>query len=111
MGTIHAEQQAIGYESELVQGQQDCQRYMRGLFEDWQASGITVALHEKRGGYANNFSSLKGLLGKAEAEGVRIETGVRVTGIQTEGRRGHRGGNRPRHDRVRPPSSSGPARG
>ena len=27
---------------------------MKGLFDDWQAKGITSVLHEKKGGYANN---------------------------------------------------------
>ena len=29
-------------------------KYMRGIFDDWQAKGITSVLHEKKGGYANN---------------------------------------------------------
>lgn len=69
---IAKEQQAIGYESQLIQGADDCRRYMEGIFSDWQARGITVVLHEKRGGYANNQASLQGLRAKVEAEGVRI---------------------------------------
>ena len=53
--------------------------YMKGLFDDWQAKGITSVLHEKKGGYANNTASIYGLASKAEAEGVRIMTGVEVT--------------------------------
>ena len=45
---------------------------MRGIFDDWQAQGITSVLHEHRGGYANNMASLKGLLGKVEAEDVNV---------------------------------------
>ena len=56
---------------------------MRGIFDDWQAKGITSVLHEKKGGYANNTASMYGLAGKAEAQGVRILTGVEVTGFQT----------------------------
>lgn len=81
---IYAEQKAIGYESELVVGEKACREYMTGLFADWQAPGITAVLHEKRGGYAHNLASLKGLAGKAEAEGVRIRTGVRVTGFDVD---------------------------
>lgn len=81
---IYAEQKAIGYESELVVGEKACRDYMTGLFSDWQAPGITAVLHEKRGGYAHNLASLKGLAGKAEAEGVRIRTGVRVTGFDVD---------------------------
>ncbi|WP_028934973.1 NAD(P)/FAD-dependent oxidoreductase [Pseudonocardia spinosispora] len=82
---IYKEQRAIGYESELVTGDKDCNRYLLDLFSDWKAEGITAVLHEKRGGYANNVASLKGLAAKAEAEGVRIRSGVRVTGVTVEG--------------------------
>jgi glycine/D-amino acid oxidase-like deaminating enzyme len=82
---IYAEQRAIGYQSELIVGEQACRDYLTGLFSDWQAPGITAVLHEKRGGYANNVASLEGLAGKAEAEGVRIRTGVRVTGLEVDG--------------------------
>jgi methylglutamate dehydrogenase subunit A len=51
------------------------------MFSDWQAPGISVVLHEKRGGYANNVASLTGLAAKAEAAGVTIRSGVRVTGL------------------------------
>jgi glycine/D-amino acid oxidase-like deaminating enzyme len=81
---IHREQREIGYESVFVEGGQDCTRYMRGLFGDWQAQGITSVLHEKRGGYANNTKSIRGLAKKAEDLGVRIVTGVTVTGFASE---------------------------
>lgn len=79
---IFAEQQAIGYPSVLVEGERDCRAYMLALFDDWRAPGATAILHEQRGGYANNVRSLRGLAAKAEAEGVRIVTGIQVTGIQ-----------------------------
>src|SRR5579859_5755898 len=81
---IFSEQREIGYPSVLIEGAGDCRRYMRDMFDDWQAGGITAILHEKRGGHANNVRSLAGLAGKAEAEGVRVATGVRVTGIATQ---------------------------
>ena len=80
--TIHEQQKAIGYESTLVEGEVDSMTYMRGLFDDWRAQGITSVLHEKKGGYANNTAAMYGLAGKAEAEGVRILTGVSVTGFR-----------------------------
>ena len=82
---IYAEQQAIGYPSALVEGVRDCHAYLTGMFADWQAPGISVILHEEKGGYANNVRSLTGLAAKAQAEGVRIMPGVRVTGLRTEG--------------------------
>jgi FAD dependent oxidoreductase len=82
---IFTEQQAIGYPSELIEGERDCRGYLLDLFDDWQAPGVTAILHEKKGGYANNLRSLHGLAAKAEAEGVRIVPGIRVTGVATSG--------------------------
>jgi glycine/D-amino acid oxidase-like deaminating enzyme len=81
---IYSEQQAIGYESVLIEGTDASTSYMRGIFDDWQAKGITSVLHEKRGGYANNTKSIYGLAKKAEDLGVRIMTGVEVTGFTTQ---------------------------
>ncbi|RDD63688.1 NAD(P)/FAD-dependent oxidoreductase [Ferruginivarius sediminum] len=83
VGSIYEQQRKIGYISEFIEGAADSQKYMEGIFHDWQAKGITSVLHEKKGGYANNTKSMYGLAGKAEAKGVRILTGVAVTGFQT----------------------------
>lgn len=82
---IFSEQRAIGYSSLLVEGERDCHRYLRDMFADWQAPGATAVLHEKQGGYANNIRAVRGLAAKAEAEGVRIAAGVRVTGLEMAG--------------------------
>ena len=79
---IHAEQQAIGYESVFIEGEDESREYMLNLFDDWQAEGITSVLHEKKGGYANNTKAMYGLTKKVEDLGVRIITGVEVTGFQ-----------------------------
>lgn len=81
---IYAEQKAIGYESEFIEGANASTSYMRGFFNDWQAQGITSVLHEKRGGYANNTKSMYGLAKKIEELGVRIITGIEVMGFKTE---------------------------
>lgn len=81
---IYDEQRAIGYDSAFIEGVADCERYMKGLFGDWQAGGITSVLHEKRGGYANNSKAVYSLADKAETLGVRILSGVCVTGFETE---------------------------
>ena len=81
--TIYEQQKAIGYESTFIEGAAESDAYMKGLFHDWQAKGITSVLHEKRGGYANNTASMYGLAKKAEDLGVRIVTGLKVTGFQT----------------------------
>jgi methylglutamate dehydrogenase subunit A len=81
---IFTEQQAIGYDSVLIEGEDACRAYMLEMFGDWQATGTTTVLHEKQGGYANNKRSLEGLAGKARALGVRIATGIEVTGLRIE---------------------------
>ena len=82
VGSIAAQQKDIGYESVFIEGADASMEYMKGIFHDWQAQGITSVLHEKKGGYANNTKALYGLAGKAESEGVRIMSGVEVTGFQ-----------------------------
>ena len=79
---IHSQQKDIGYESVFVEGGKPTTEYMKNMLDDWQAEGITSVLHEKRGGYANNSKSIYGLAGKAEELGVRILTGITVTGFE-----------------------------
>ncbi|MDD9991467.1 MAG: FAD-binding oxidoreductase [Rhodospirillales bacterium] len=78
---IAEQQRAIGYESEFIEGEAECTRYMRHLLGDWQAPGVTSVLHEKKGGYAHNKASIHGLADKAKGAGVRILTGVEVKGF------------------------------
>ena len=85
IATIYQQQQAIGYESVFIEGEADCTAYMKSMFHDWRAKGITSVLHEKKGGYANNTASMYGLATKAENEGVRILSGVEVTGFKLTG--------------------------
>ena len=82
VASIYAQQKNIGYDSVLIQGEKESNDYMKNMFSDWQAKGITNVLHEKRGGYANNTSAIYGLADKAEAEGVRILTGTTVKGFK-----------------------------
>lgn len=85
VASIYDQQGAIGYPSVFVEGASDSAAYMRGIFHDWQARGITSVLHELKGGYANNKAAMSGLASKALAEGVRIEPGVCVRGLRLSG--------------------------
>ena len=82
--SIYEQQQAIGYESDFIEGEQQCTHYMRGIFDDWQAQGITSVLHEKQGGFSNQTKTMYALADKVEALGVRILTGVEVKGFTRE---------------------------
>jgi hypothetical protein len=86
VGEIYERQKDIGYESEFIEGEKDCLKYMKdNIFHDWQAQNVTSILHEKKGGYAFNTRSLYRLADKAEAEGVRILTGVEVEAFDING--------------------------
>ena len=85
VASIYEQQKAIGYPSEFVEGSADSMAYMQGIFDDWQAKGITSVLHEKKGGYSNNMKCLQGLAAKAESEEVTIIGNVEVTGVQFSG--------------------------
>jgi len=82
MSQVYEQQKNIGFESTFITGSKDCDKYMKNIFDDWQAKGITSVLHEKRGGYANNSASIYGLADKAESFGVKIITGTEVTGFK-----------------------------
>ena len=86
---------------------------MQGLFDDWQAKGITSVLHEKRGGYANNTASMHGLAAKAEARACGSSTGVEVNGLRVRQQQpgGHRARDLARAGSPATTSSSASARG
>ena len=83
IATIYKEQKSIDYESTFILGEKESFNYMKSFFDDWQAKGITSVLHEKKGGYANNTSSIYALAKKAEDEGVRILTGTSVKAFKS----------------------------
>jgi glycine/D-amino acid oxidase-like deaminating enzyme len=82
VATIYEQQKAIGYDSDFIEGKDDCMKYMKNMFDDWQAQEITSILHEKRGGYAFNKDSIKALEEKATSNGVKVVKGIKVTGFK-----------------------------
>jgi glycine/D-amino acid oxidase-like deaminating enzyme len=82
---VASRQERIGYPHTLVTGEAACASYMREIFPDWRAQGITVVLHEHRGGFAFNVDSMHGIADKARAKGVQIAEGVAVTGFDSDG--------------------------
>lgn len=82
---IATEQKDIGYNSTFIEGKANSMAYMQEIFPDWQAQGITSVLHEEKGGYAHNTKAMYGLAKQAESKGVRIITGVEVTGFTRAG--------------------------
>jgi glycine/D-amino acid oxidase-like deaminating enzyme len=85
LAEVYERQQAIGYPSELLLGEQAVAEHMRGLFSDWRAPGLAACLHERAGGFAFNLESMRGLAGKARAAGAKIAERVEVTGFARDG--------------------------
>ena len=75
-------QETIGYRSTLVTGEAEVDAYMKEIFPDWRAQGVTALLHEHQGGFAFNRESVLGLAGKCAEEGVEILSGVEVRAIE-----------------------------
>ncbi|MEX0816245.1 MAG: FAD-binding oxidoreductase [Gaiellales bacterium] len=75
-------QERIGYRSTFVAGERDADAHMKKLFPDWRAQGVTACLHEFQGGFAFNKESVLGLADKCRSEGVKILSGVEVTGFE-----------------------------
>ncbi len=84
LGAVYERQERIGYGSELITGEAEVAAHMRELFTDWRAPGLSVCLHEHRGGFAFNKDSMHGLAAKARAAGATIEEGVEVTGFELD---------------------------
>jgi glycine/D-amino acid oxidase-like deaminating enzyme len=78
-------QERIGYRSTFVTGEAEVDAYMKRVFPDWRAQGVTALLHEHQGGFAFNRESVLGLAGKCAEEGVEILTGIEVRAIDLAG--------------------------
>lgn len=78
---VFERQQRIGYSSELILGESAVTAHMKEMFPDWRAKGVTVCLHEHKGGFAYNVDSINGLVAKCESRWVRVLSGVEVTGF------------------------------
>jgi len=74
-------QERIGYRSTFVAGAGEVDAYMKRIFPDWRAQGVTALLHEHQGGFAFNRESVLGLAGKCAEEGVEVVSGVEVRAI------------------------------
>jgi methylglutamate dehydrogenase subunit A len=82
---VHERHRRIGYDSSLITGESAVAEHMRSLYPDWRAEGLTVCLHEHRGGFAFNRESMLGLAAKARAAGAEIAEGVDVTVFTRDG--------------------------
>src|SRR5947209_3873487 len=87
--TIAARHADIGYDSEIITGQTDCERHMKAILPDFHTEGIEAVLHEKQGGWAERTRTVAGLAQLARSEGVTLLEGVEVTGFDIRGGQVH----------------------
>ncbi len=78
---IQRRQAEIGYRSDVVLGETQCQAHMEAIFPDWNGRGIEAVLHERQGGWAATTQTVENLARLARERGVQILEGVEVTGI------------------------------
>ena len=81
MSEVYEQQKEIGFESTFIEGESDCDKYMKNILPDWQAKGISSILHEKKTGYGANQGAIKGFYELAVNSGAKIIEGVEVTGL------------------------------
>jgi glycine/D-amino acid oxidase-like deaminating enzyme len=81
---LHASQSAVGYCSDLHVGD-DAKRFLKSVWPDFNTDNIDIALHEKVSGYAGTRQAVRGLAQKCADHGVRIFSGVEVTGYDVQG--------------------------
>ncbi|HUQ94185.1 MAG TPA: FAD-binding oxidoreductase [Bryobacteraceae bacterium] len=81
---IYGKEQEVGYTSRLYHGERECANHMRTMFADFHCEGIEAVLHEELGGYAIPSQTVAGLRKKVLEHGVRILSGVEVTGFDVQ---------------------------
>jgi glycine/D-amino acid oxidase-like deaminating enzyme len=81
---VHKSQNSVGYTSNVYVGA-DARKFLRSLWPDFNTDGIDVALFEQPSGYAGTRQAVNGLAEKCATHGVRILSGVEVTGYDVRG--------------------------
>ncbi len=104
VASIYKQQKEIGYPSDFIEGEKRLHDLHAGpvlRLAGRRASPRSCT--RRRAATPTTRARIYGLAKKAENEGVRIVTGVKVTGFE-QGRlgRGHGGGHRQGQDRLRP---------
>jgi glycine/D-amino acid oxidase-like deaminating enzyme len=80
---IHKSQNAVGYPSDLYEGR-EARKFLKQIWPDFKTDGIDVAIFERLSGYAGTRQVIKGLVQKCVDHGVRIISGVEVTGYDIQ---------------------------
>lgn len=81
---IHKSQNDVGYYSDMYVGQ-EARTFLKGIWPDFKTDGVDVAIYEKVSGYAGTQQAIAGLAQKCAAHGVRVLSGIEVTGYDVRG--------------------------
>lgn len=84
---IAARQAEVGYDSELVTGNEDCAAYLEWRWPDVDASGVQAVLHERRSGWADAAATIRELAREAREAGVVLCEHTPVIALEREGGR------------------------
>ncbi len=64
---------------------EDARKFLKGIWSDFNTNNVDVAIYEKVSGYAGTRQVMKGLAQKCADHGVRVLSGVEVTGYDVRG--------------------------
>jgi glycine/D-amino acid oxidase-like deaminating enzyme len=81
---IGESQNAVDYPSDVYVGK-EAKDFLKRIWPDFKTANIEVAIHEKLSGYAGTMQVCNGLAEKCRQHGVRVITGVEVTGYDVQG--------------------------
>ena len=81
---IGESQNSVDYPSDVYVGK-EAKDFLTGIWPDFKTANIEVAIHEKLSGYAGTMQVCNGLAEKCRQHGVRVVTGVEVTGYDVQG--------------------------
>ncbi len=81
---IHASQNAAGYRSDLYVGQ-EARDHLKSIWPDFRPHTTEAVLHEHPSGYAGTAQAVAGLTEMCRRHGVRMHSGVEVTGYDVRG--------------------------
>ncbi len=81
---IQKSQAAAGYQSEMFVGE-DARKFLKSYWPDFNTTNADVVIFETVSGYAGTRQAVSGLAQKCADHGVRIISGVEVTGYDVQG--------------------------
>ena len=80
---IHRSQNSVGYYSDLYVGR-EARQFLQKIWPDFKTNKVDVVIHEKVSGYAGTRQVMQGLAHKCAEHGVRILSGIEVTGYELQ---------------------------